>query len=138
MIVWGWPGGIVDKLLLSASVGQGLQVWILDMDLYTTHQAMVWRHPAYKIEEDWQRCQLRDNLPQARRGRLAMAVSSGPIFLTKKNILCETLNCYRTQLLKAYFFCYFQEQQQKVTYQNLPGTFKKYFIYTIVFLSCAE
>ena len=34
----------------------------------------------HKIEEDW----YSDNLPQAKRGRLATDVSSGPVFLTNK------------------------------------------------------
>ena len=38
----------------------------------------------HKIEEDWHRCQLSDNLPQAKGGRLAIDVSSGPVFLTNK------------------------------------------------------
>ena len=54
------------------------------MDLLTARQATLWRRPTYKVEEDWQGCELSDNLPQAKRGRLATDVSSGPIFLTKK------------------------------------------------------
>ena len=38
----------------------------------------------HKVKEDWHRCQLSDNLPQAKRGRLATDVSLGPIFLIKK------------------------------------------------------
>ena len=40
----------------SASVAQGLQVWILGADLHIAHQAMLWWQPTYKIEEDEQRC----------------------------------------------------------------------------------
>ena len=29
--------------------------------------AMLWRHPTYKIEEDWHRSQLMVNLPQAKK-----------------------------------------------------------------------
>ena len=36
-----------------------------------------------KIEENWHRCWLTDNLPQAKGGRLVTDVSSGPVFLTK-------------------------------------------------------
>ena len=32
----------------------GSWVWILGEDLRTAHQAMLWRHPTYKIKEDWQ------------------------------------------------------------------------------------
>ena len=53
-------------------------------DLHITHQAVLWRHPTYKVEEDWHRCSLRDNLPRAKRGRWATDASSGSIFLTKK------------------------------------------------------
>ena len=74
---------MVVTLVCSALVGLGLQVQIPGVDLYTTHQAMLWQCPTYKIEEDWQRCWLSDNLPQAKRGRLA-TVSSGPIFLKKE------------------------------------------------------
>ena len=52
--VRGWPGGIVVKFAHSATVVQGSPLQILDTDLHTTHQAMLWWHPAYKIEEDWQ------------------------------------------------------------------------------------
>ena len=37
-----------------------------------------------KMEEEWYRCQLSHNLPQAKKGRLTIDVSSGSIFLTKK------------------------------------------------------
>ena len=79
----GWPTGIVVKFMCSASVAQGSCVQILGADLHTTHQVMLWQHPIYKIEEDWHRCYLSNNLPQEKRGRLATDVSSGPIFLTK-------------------------------------------------------
>ena len=39
------------------------QVWILGKDLHTACQAKLWWHLTYKIDEDWHRCQLRDNLP---------------------------------------------------------------------------
>ena len=48
---------------------------------HTAHQAMLWQHPTYEIEEDWHGYQLNDNLPQAERGRLATDIS----FLTRKN-----------------------------------------------------
>ena len=34
-------------------VAQGSWVWISGADLHTAHQAVLWQHPAYKIEEDW-------------------------------------------------------------------------------------
>ena len=45
---------------------------------------MQWWHPTDRIKEDWHRCQLRDNLPQGKVGRLATDVRPGPILLTKK------------------------------------------------------
>ena len=83
-LLWGRPSGIVVKFVFSASVPRLLLVQILCVDLHTAHQAMLWGHPIHKVEEDWHRCQLRDHLPQAKRGRLATDVSSGTIFLTKK------------------------------------------------------
>ena len=44
--------GIVVKLVLSTSVAWGSQVQIPDVDLHAAHQAMLLRHPAYKIEGD--------------------------------------------------------------------------------------
>ena len=66
----GQPSGIVVKFTRSTSVAQDLQVRILGTDLHTTHQAMLWWHPTYKIEENCHRRQLRDNLLQA-KGRKA-------------------------------------------------------------------
>ena len=50
------PSGKVAKLAQSALAAWSLQVWILGADLHTAHQAMLWRHPTYKVEEDWHRC----------------------------------------------------------------------------------
>ena len=58
-----WPGAIVVKFPCSTSVALGLRVQIPGVDLHTTHQAMLWLCPTYKIKEQWHRCQLRDNLP---------------------------------------------------------------------------
>lgn len=52
----GWPSGVVVKFACSTLVAQGLQIWIPSMDLHTAHQAMLWRHPTYKIEEDCHKC----------------------------------------------------------------------------------
>ena len=49
-----WPGGVVVKFACFALVAQGLQVQILGMDLLIAHQGMLWQHPTYKIEEEWQ------------------------------------------------------------------------------------
>ena len=49
------PHGIVVKscalLQWPGVCGLGSQV-----QTYTTHQAMLWQQPIYKIEEDWHRC----------------------------------------------------------------------------------
>ena len=67
LTVWGRPSGIVVKFACSILVAWDLWVLIPGTDLYTIHQAMLSWHPAYKTEEDWHRCYLRDNLPQAKR-----------------------------------------------------------------------
>ena len=72
------------KFMCSASVAWGSWVQIPGTDLYTAYQTMLWQHSTYKIEEDWHRCELSNNLPQAKRGRLAIDVISGPTLLTKK------------------------------------------------------
>ena len=51
-----WPSGAVAKFVCSALAAQGVLVLILGVDLHTTHQAMLWQHLTYKIEEDWHRC----------------------------------------------------------------------------------
>ena len=48
----GQPHGVVVKFICSALVAGSSQVRIPDVDLHTTHQAMLWWHPTYKIEED--------------------------------------------------------------------------------------
>ena len=53
-IYWIWPGGMVVKFAHSTAVAQCLWIQIPGTDLYTAHQAMLWQHPTYKIEEDWQ------------------------------------------------------------------------------------
>ena len=67
--VLGRRGGIVVKFGCSASAAWSLQVRILGVALHTTLQAMLWWHPTYKIEEDWPRCCLSNNLPQAKNKR---------------------------------------------------------------------
>ena len=86
VIFRGWPRGVVVKFTCSALVAQGLSVQIPSLDLHTVHRAVLWWRPTYRVEEDWHRCELKDRLPQAKRGGLAKDVSSGLIFLTKKLI----------------------------------------------------
>ena len=52
----GQPNGAEVKFAHSALVARGSQVWILGADIHTARQATLWRHPTYKIEEDWHRC----------------------------------------------------------------------------------
>ena len=54
--MWGQPVGIVVKFVHSALKASGLQIRILGVDLHTAHQAKLWCRPAYKTEEDWDRC----------------------------------------------------------------------------------
>ena len=49
------PSGAAVKCACSASAAQGSPVWIPGANLHTTHQAMLWRCPTHKIEEDWHR-----------------------------------------------------------------------------------
>ena len=58
----GRPSSVVVKLTPSALATQSSQVRIPGVDLHTTYQAMLQWRPTYKIEEDWHRCQLGDNL----------------------------------------------------------------------------
>ena len=52
---WGWPGGVVVKFACSALAVWLLRVQIRGVDLCTAHQARLWWHATYKIEEDWHR-----------------------------------------------------------------------------------
>ena len=49
---WGRSGGVVVKLAIFALVAQGLQVWILGVDVHTAHQAILWQHPTQKNQKD--------------------------------------------------------------------------------------
>ena len=98
----GWPSGAVIMFTRSASAAQGSKVQILGMELHPPHQAKLRRHRTCKTEEDWQECYLRDNLPQAKRGRLATDFSSGTIFLTKKKKKRKEKK--KGKLIRAVFF----------------------------------
>ena len=52
-------------------------------DLYTTHQAMLWQHPIYKVRKIGMGVSSGTIFLKRKRGRLATDVSSGQIFLTK-------------------------------------------------------
>ena len=74
-------GGTVTKFIHSALGAQDSQVWILGVNLALLVK-LCCGGVLRKTEEDGQGCQLRGNLPQAKRGRLATDVSSGPILFT--------------------------------------------------------
>ena len=78
--------GTMVKAACSASGAQGLQVRILGADVAPFVRPCCGSIPYLKkkSEEEWHKCSLRDHLPQAKRGRWATHVCSGPIFLTKK------------------------------------------------------
>ena len=61
----GCPCGRVVKDLRILLQWPGFMGSDLGTDLFHL-SSMSWRHPTYKIEEDWHRCQLRANLPQAK------------------------------------------------------------------------
>ena len=52
----GLARDVVVGFMSSALVAQASQVQILGTDLHIAHQAMLWQHPTYKIEEDGHRC----------------------------------------------------------------------------------
>ena len=49
------------------------------------HQTMLWQHHTYKRDEDWHRCQLGDNFPQAKRGRPA----TDDLKCTSRDLICK-------------------------------------------------
>ena len=51
----GQPGGIVANFACSVLAAWGLQVQIPGTDLHSAHQATLWQHPTYKVEEEWHR-----------------------------------------------------------------------------------
>ena len=55
------------NFVLSTSAAQDLWIQILGADLHAAHQALLWQHPTYKIEEDRHGSQHRDNLPGEKR-----------------------------------------------------------------------
>ena len=63
---WGWPSGVVVRFVCSASAAWGSQVWILGVDLAVLLEPCRGSIPN-KTEEGWCRCQLGDDLPQAKR-----------------------------------------------------------------------
>ena len=63
MIELGRPCTVLCKnsFVISVKVpvlggAQGLQIWILGMNLCTAHQTMLWWRPIYKIEGDGHSC----------------------------------------------------------------------------------
>ena len=60
----GWPHGLEVKF---GALCFGGPVQMLGADLHHLQVAMLWWQPTYKIEEDWNRCQPRANLPPAKK-----------------------------------------------------------------------
>ena len=81
--VWGHPGGMVVKFTCSILAAQDSQVRILATDLAPLIKPCCGSIPR-KTKEDCHRYYLSDNLPQAKRGRLATGLSSGTISFTNK------------------------------------------------------
>ena len=52
-------------------------------DLYHSVAATLWQHLTYKIEEDWHRCLLRANIPQAKNKNLDWMLNSKSISILK-------------------------------------------------------
>ena len=71
----GWPGGVVVKFAHSTLAAQGLQVQILDTDLYTAHQAMLWWCLTYKNRGRLVQMFTQQQSSSTKRGRLAADVS---------------------------------------------------------------
>ena len=65
----GWPGRIKVKFACSTSVAQGSQIRIQGVDLAPLVEPRCGSIPQ-KIEADWHRCQLRENLPQEIKRRI--------------------------------------------------------------------
>ena len=91
-ILGGRPSTVVVKFTLSALVAPGFTGSDpgCGPTQHSSSHAVEVSH-TQKIEEDWHGSQLRDNLPQAKKGGLATDVSSGPIFFTQKNPKTKTV-----------------------------------------------
>ena len=83
----GWPRGLVVEFVHSTSTARGSRVWIMGMDLHTAHEAMLWRRPSYKVEEDWHRCSLSNNLPQWKEEDWQQTLAQGRSSFQKKKKL---------------------------------------------------
>ena len=66
------------KLALLTSADPAYWVQIQGADLHTTCQAMLWRCPTYKVEEDWHRCQLSSNLPHQEKKKYGAGLDISP------------------------------------------------------------
>ena len=79
----GLPGGVVVKFARSASGAWGSQVRIPGVDLAPLIRPHCGSIP-HKIEEDWHRRQLSDNLPQVNRGNWEQVLALLQANLTHK------------------------------------------------------
>ena len=79
------------KFACSALAAQGLWVLILGSDLHIAHQAMLWQHPTYKVEEDGtevssvltvsgKKRKIGGGWPHGRVVKFARSAAGGPVF----------------------------------------------------------
>ena len=80
----GQPGGTAVKFMCSASAACGLLVQIPSSDLPITYQAMLWEASHIQNRGRWLQMLAQGQSSSAKRGGLAVDVSSGLFFLTKK------------------------------------------------------
>ena len=83
-MLWGQLGGAAVKFARSASVARGLPVRILGADLHTACQAMLWLASHIESRGRWARMLAQGQSSLAKRGGFVAEVSSGLIFLKKK------------------------------------------------------
>ena len=80
----GLPGGAVVKFTRSALVAQGSPVQILGAYRCTAYQAMLWQASHIESRGRWAWVLAQGQSSSAKRGGLAVGISSGVIFLKKK------------------------------------------------------
>ena len=84
-----WPSRVMVKFMHSALVAQGSQVQIPGADLHIAHQSILWQHPTYKIEEDWQQmlAQGWSSSPKTNKADIKMVLNVQEIYWRNA---CET------------------------------------------------
>ena len=64
--------------MCSASAGWGSQDPIPGTDLHTAHQAMLWQHPTYKVDEDWQQMLAQGQSSSPKENNISIPISVFP------------------------------------------------------------